>query len=135
MALCRKTLICPRHYRLVQIDQGLQCKKTEVYLKKLIFYFDFCIFFNSTKGFNFDDDPADIDAIIGKPKSNETKPAKQISFETEKKPSYNQLSSTMPASGSYAPSSAKTGLKSSIFDDIEDTGLLGILSNYILNKK
>ena len=40
----------------------------------------------------------------------------------------------MPASSSYAPSAAKTGLKSSIFDDIEDTGLLGILNNYILNK-
>lgn len=102
-----------------------------------------CLFYNNSRiGFSFDDDPlADFDALIGKPTTAQ-KPAvrptisKQISFDTDnKRPSHsNIMSSTMPSSsgpggggggGGYTPSGNKSNLKSNLFDDIEDNGLLG----------
>jgi hypothetical protein len=74
---------------------------------------------------------ADFDSLVGKSKSvqpvSKSASNKQINFETEKKPPFspsNIMSSTMPSSG-YTPTGNKSNLKSNLFDDIEDNGLLG----------
>ena len=75
---------------------------------------------------------ADFDSLIGKPKTAQPagKPAsnKQFNFDSEKKPPFspgNNMSSTMPLSSGYTPTGVKSNLKSNLFDDIDDNGLLG----------
>jgi hypothetical protein len=98
------------------------------------------------KSFTFDDDPlADIDSLIGKSNANKTKQTneKKPPFSPTNSSNNNPLASTMPASSSfnYSPSVTTTTTSNrnntpknnNLFDDIEDSGLLGIILLKIIN--